>query len=121
MGICPIRKVGMPHNVPHKKALTISLATHSLSHPPDSSSSLAIALVTNTALISRQTLTHVGLSAPKGDEIWSQWTDWPADGPRSEIDADDGGFHKSYTPPRTITANITAYHAQYVCFQPTIV
>ncbi len=60
---------------------------------PQSSSAMEDAFVTiPKALISRETLTHVGLSASKGDEIWGQWTNWPADGPRREIDADDGGL-----------------------------
>ncbi|KAK4224182.1 hypothetical protein QBC38DRAFT_485965 [Podospora fimiseda] len=44
------------------------------------------------ALISRETLTYVGISTSKGDEVWRQWIHWPADGPRREIDRDDGGF-----------------------------
>ena len=71
-----------------------------------SSSAMQNAFVTiPEALISRETLTHVGLSASKGDEIWGQWTDWPADGPRREIDADDGGLQVSF--PDFIIGRVT--------------
>ena len=43
------------------------------------------------ALISRDTLSFVGLSNIKADEIWDQWTNWPSFPPSREIDPDDGG------------------------------
>jgi hypothetical protein len=44
------------------------------------------------ALISYETLVYVGLSEAKATELWSQWTNWPAQGPRRETDPDDGGL-----------------------------
>jgi hypothetical protein len=44
------------------------------------------------ALISRETLVYVGLSEVKATELWSQWSNWPAQGARRETDPDDGGF-----------------------------
>lgn len=44
------------------------------------------------ALISYETLVYVGLSEAKATELWNQWTNWPAQGPRRETDPDDGGF-----------------------------
>jgi hypothetical protein len=43
-------------------------------------------------LFSRETLIHVGLSEEKADELWDRWSNWPADGPRREVDSDDGGL-----------------------------
>ena len=44
------------------------------------------------ALISYETLVYVGLSEAKATELWNQWTNWPAQGPRRETDPDDGGL-----------------------------
>jgi hypothetical protein len=44
------------------------------------------------ALISYETLVYVGLSEAKATQLWSQWTNWPAQGPRRETDPDDGGL-----------------------------
>jgi hypothetical protein len=44
------------------------------------------------ALISYETLVYVGLSEAKATELWSQWTNWPAQGPRRETDPENGGF-----------------------------
>ncbi|KAK3352423.1 hypothetical protein B0T25DRAFT_580350 [Lasiosphaeria hispida] len=32
------------------------------------------------------------ISASKADDIWSRWTNWPAGGPRREINSDNGGL-----------------------------
>ncbi|KAK3363952.1 hypothetical protein B0T25DRAFT_576400 [Lasiosphaeria hispida] len=64
---------------------------------PQGSSAMEGAFVTiPKALISRQTLIHVGLSPSMADEIWGRWTDWPVDGPRREVDADDGGLQVTF-------------------------
>ncbi|KAH8587758.1 hypothetical protein B0O99DRAFT_665269 [Bisporella sp. PMI_857] len=44
------------------------------------------------ALISYETLVYVGLSEAKATELWRQWTNWPAQGPRRETDPDDCGL-----------------------------
>ncbi|KAJ9268253.1 hypothetical protein DTO212C5_5700 [Paecilomyces variotii] len=44
------------------------------------------------ALISYETLVYVGLSEAKATELWRQWINWPAQGPRRETDRDDGGW-----------------------------
>ncbi|KAI9742757.1 MAG: hypothetical protein M1818_003486 [Claussenomyces sp. TS43310] len=44
------------------------------------------------SLISYETLIYVGLSEAKATDLWSQWTNWPAQGPRRETDPDDGGL-----------------------------
>ncbi|KAK2072335.1 hypothetical protein P8C59_006694 [Phyllachora maydis] len=41
-------------------------------------------------LISRQTLEYIGLSSAKANEVWESWSNWPASGPRREVDADNG-------------------------------
>ncbi|KAK3370740.1 hypothetical protein B0T24DRAFT_299030 [Lasiosphaeria ovina] len=47
-------------------------------------------------LISRETMIHIGLSTEKTDELWQQWVNWPHDGPRREVDPDDGGLQVSF-------------------------
>ncbi|KAK0705888.1 hypothetical protein B0T26DRAFT_788018 [Lasiosphaeria miniovina] len=47
-------------------------------------------------LISRETMIHNGLSTEKADELWQQWDNWPHDGPRREVDPDDGGLQVSF-------------------------
>ncbi|KAK3353260.1 hypothetical protein B0T25DRAFT_544093 [Lasiosphaeria hispida] len=56
-------------------------------------------------LISQETLTHVGLSASKAEQLWSTWTNWPTDGPGRETDADDGGLQVSFLD--FITGHVT--------------
>ncbi|KAK0623970.1 hypothetical protein B0T14DRAFT_517332 [Immersiella caudata] len=56
--------------------------------PPES---LAAFVTIPDVLISRETLMHVGLSAEKAGELWQKWTNWPKNGPRREVDPDDGG------------------------------
>jgi hypothetical protein len=47
--------------------------------------------------ISRETLVYVGFSANKASELWDRWSNWPADGPRREVDIeDDGGFRVGF-------------------------
>lgn len=47
-------------------------------------------------LISRETLLYVGLSENKATELWHRWINWPAFGPRREIDVDDGGLQVTF-------------------------
>ncbi|KAI4868987.1 hypothetical protein F4820DRAFT_408526 [Hypoxylon rubiginosum] len=47
-------------------------------------------------LISYDTLGYLGLAVDKANAIWSEWTHWPATGPRREIDADDGGLQVTF-------------------------
>ncbi|KAK3943324.1 hypothetical protein QBC46DRAFT_420745 [Diplogelasinospora grovesii] len=47
-------------------------------------------------LISRETLTHVGLSEAKATELWGEWSNWPTSGIRRETDADDGGLEMTF-------------------------
>jgi hypothetical protein len=67
------------HNIP----LDISLSS------PAADNAFAMIPV---VLISYETLVYVGLSEAKATELWSQWTNWPVQGPRRETDADDGGL-----------------------------
>ncbi len=67
------------HHIP----LNVSLST------PAADDAFALIPV---ALISYETLVYVGLSEAKATELWSQWTNWPAEGPRRETDLDDGGL-----------------------------
>lgn len=49
-----------------------------------------------TALISRETLTHVRLSEEKSAELWEIWINWPAFGPGRETDIEDWGFQITF-------------------------
>lgn len=52
-----------------------------------------------TALISYDTLIYIGLSKEMATEFWSQWTHWPATGPRRETDPDCGGYYQLIWTP----------------------
>ncbi|KIH91696.1 hypothetical protein SPBR_01706 [Sporothrix brasiliensis 5110] len=47
-------------------------------------------------LISRATLTYVGYTDGKADELWYRWTHWPADGPRREVDNVSGELYMTF-------------------------
>ncbi|EFX06424.1 hypothetical protein CMQ_6745 [Grosmannia clavigera kw1407] len=60
---------------------------------PDATNAFATIPV---SLISHDSLVYLGFSAAKSDEIWSQWTDWPSEGPSREIDPDNGGLQVTF-------------------------
>jgi hypothetical protein len=64
--------------------------------PPDSPEAVDAFATIPEHLFSRETLIHIGLSEEKADELWDRWTNWPADGPRREVDSDDGGLEVSF-------------------------
>ena len=80
----------------HKRRLNRSSDEENRDIPLDVSLSSPAAddafAVIPVALISYETLVYVGLSEAKATELWSRWTNWPAQGPRRETDADDGGL-----------------------------
>ena len=75
---------------------------------PDAADAFVIIPVT---LISYDTLGYMGLSVDKANEIWNEWTHWPATGPRREIDLDDGGLQITFID--FITARLENYEDMY--------
>lgn len=55
-------------------------------------------------LISKAALLYVGYTNDKAEELWSRWCNWPADGPRREIDAGSGSLYVTFAD--FITAHI---------------
>lgn len=64
-------------------------------HPQSAAAQDAFATIPDQ-LISRATLEYVGFSDAKADALWSQWTNWPPQGPSRETDPDTGGLQMSF-------------------------
>lgn len=78
--------------------------------PNSSDGATAFATIPNT-MISHETLSYVGLSAEKANEIWNKWINWPVTGPRREVDSDNGGLHVTFFD--FITARLDGYQDVY--------
>ena len=62
-------------------------------------------------IVSYDTLLYLGLSADKASHIWSEWTHWPATGPRREVDLESGGIQVTFID--FITARLRNYEDVY--------